>query len=465
MKKHLVLLFALVLSITSFAQLEVSPNSFKQIEGFVNDNPDIQTDDNEKPFSVIKMKTENLNEEQRNQLLFEGDLQTYFEVEEHGEELWLYISYYATFIKISHPDFGTTEFWFPFSMRGKKGYEMTLINKTSNFSGSGGLFISTIPESGATITINGRVLEEKTYYRNPMIAAGEYEITVSKEGYEDVTKKISIYDGDKIYLDIEMPLIRSKLLVETNPTGAKVTIDGKVCGVTPLSIDTMLLGKHALVLEMNKCKTFNKEFEIERNKMTRFNVKMGNCPKGAAPGVFSVSDKKKVHFSQGLLLARYGGGNLKFANDQISYAPSFFSSNTAWGMWETYPIDNAGLKSWSVLSDKEWNYVLFERKNPTGFSFVWANIDGKKGIILLPDDWDYKVFKLTSSNEISLADWTNIIEPNGAVFLFNGEYWTSTKSKDELFGERGKTIYITDDKVGESCTSFDSFARPVCTAK
>lgn len=465
MKKHLVLLFALVLSITSFAQLEVSPNSFKQIEGFVNDNPDIQTDDNEKPFSVIKMKTENLNEEQRNQLLFEGDLQTYFEVEEHGEELWLYISYYATFIKISHPDFGTTEFWFPFSMRGKKGYEMTLINKTSNFSGSGGLFISTIPESGATITINGRVLEEKTYYRNPMIAAGEYEITVSKEGYEDVTKKISIYDGDKIYLDIEMPLIRSKLLVETNPTGAKVTIDGKVCGVTPLSIDTMLLGKHALVLEMNKCKTFNKEFEIERNKMTRFNVKMGNCPKGAAPGVFSVSDKKKVHFSQGLLLARYGGGNLKFANDQLSYAPSFFSSNTAWGMWETYPIDNAGLKSWSVLSDKEWNYVLFERKKPTGFSFVWANIDGKKGIILLPDDWDYKVFKLTSSNEISLADWTNIIEPNGAVFLFNGEYWTSTKSKDELFGERGKTIYITDDKVGESCTSFDSFARPVCTAK
>lgn len=465
MKKHLVLLFALVLSITSFAQLEVSPNSFKQIEGFVNDNPDIQTDDNEKPFSVIKMKTENINEEQRNQLLFEGDLQTYFEVEEHGEELWLYISYYATFIKISHPDFGTTEFWFPFSMRGKKGYEMTLINKTSNFSGSGGLFISTIPESGATITINGRVLEEKTYYRNPMIAAGEYEITVSKEGYEDVTKKISIYDGDKIYLDIEMPLIRSKLLVETNPTGAKVTIDGKVCGVTPLSIDTMLLGKHALVLEMNKCKTFNKEFEIERNKMTRFNVKMGNCPKGAAPGVFSVSDKKKVHFSQGLLLARYGGGNLKFANDQISYAPSFFSSNTAWGMWETYPIDNAGLKSWSVLSDKEWNYVLFERKNPTGFSFVWANIDGKKGIILLPDDWDYKVFKLTSSNEISLADWTNIIEPNGAVFLFNGEYWTSTKSKDELLGERGKTIYITDDKVGESCTSFDSFARPVCTAK
>lgn len=465
MKKHLVLLFALVLSITSFAQLEVSPNSFKQIEGFVNDNPDIQTDDNEKPFSVIKMKTENLNEEQRNQLLFEGDLQTYFEVEEHGEELWLYISYYATFIKISHPDFGTTEFWFPFSMRGKKGYEMTLINKTSNFSGSGGLFISTIPESGATITINGRVLEEKTYYRNPMIAAGEYEITVSKEGYEDVTKKISIYDGDKIYLDIEMPLIRSKLLVETNPTGAKVTIDGKVCGVTPLSIDTMLLGKHALVLEMNKCKTFNKEFEIERNKMTRFNVKMGNCPKGAAPGVFSVSDKKKVHFSQGLLLARYGGGNLKFANDQLSYAPSFFSSNTAWGMWETYPIDNAGLKSWSVLSDNEWNYVLFERKNPTGFSFVWANIDGKKGIILLPDDWDYKVFKLTSSNEISLADWTNIIEPNGAVFLFNGEYWTSTKSKDELFGERGKTIYITDDKVGESCTSFDSFARPVCTAK
>lgn len=465
MKKITTLFFVILLSLNALAQLEVKPNSFKLVEGFVNIDPDYQYDDNNLPYAVLKIKTENINDKERHNLSFETPKGTFFEIDYHIGEVWLFISYYTSYIKFSYPDSETIKFEFPFEMQGKKGYEMTLINKTSNFSGSGGLFISTIPESGATITINGRVLEEKTYYRNPMIAAGEYEITVSKEGYEDVTKKISIYDGDKIYLDIEMPLIRSKLLVETNPTGAKVTIDGKVCGVTPLSIDTMLLGKHALVLEMNKCKTFNKEFEIERNKMTRFNVKMGNCPKGAAPGVFSVSDKKKVHFSQGLLLARYGGGNLKFANDQLSHAPSFFSSNTAWGMWETYPIDNAGLKSWSVLSDKEWNYVLFERKNPTGFSFVWANIDGKKGIILLPDDWDYKVFKLTSSNEISLDDWTNIIEPNGAVFLFNGEYWTSTKSKDELFGERGKTIYITDDKVGESCTSLDSFARPVCTAK
>ena len=114
-----------------FAQLEVKEGSFKKVDGFVNINTDKMFDDNDKPYAVLKIKTENIDAKQRRELTFKGDARTFFEIEYNDGEVWLYISYYATFIKISHPDLSSTEFWFPFDMEPKRGYELTLVNKPS----------------------------------------------------------------------------------------------------------------------------------------------------------------------------------------------------------------------------------------------------------------------------------------------------------------------------------------------
>lgn len=131
MKRTLILVITLLLTIPALSQLEVKPGSFKEVVGFVNinDDPDYQYDDNDKPFSVLKIKTENISEQQRARLLFQGDAQTYILVENKVGEVWLYISYYASYLKISHPDFSSTEFYFPITMKGKKGYELTLTNR------------------------------------------------------------------------------------------------------------------------------------------------------------------------------------------------------------------------------------------------------------------------------------------------------------------------------------------------
>lgn len=129
MRKTIIVLVALVLSIPAIAQLEVKEDSFKEVPGFVNINTDKMYDDNNKPYAVIKIRTENINNKQRRELVFEGNAATFFELEYKVGEIWVYISYYATFIKISHPDLSSTEFWFPFDMEPKKGYELTLINK------------------------------------------------------------------------------------------------------------------------------------------------------------------------------------------------------------------------------------------------------------------------------------------------------------------------------------------------
>lgn len=130
MKKLLLLLFVIFSFVTAFAQLEVKQGSFKVVDGFVNINTEKMYDDNNKPYAVLKVRTENINDKQRRELNFGGDAQTFFETEYKDGEVWLYISYYATFIKFSHPDLSSTEFWFPFDMEPKKGYELTLVNKS-----------------------------------------------------------------------------------------------------------------------------------------------------------------------------------------------------------------------------------------------------------------------------------------------------------------------------------------------
>ena len=204
MKKLIIFLFSIFLCFNALAQLEVKPNSFKMIPGFVNQNTEIYDDDNNVLYAVIKVKTEKLDNKQRHQLLFDGNAATFIELEYKQDEIWVYLSSTpATYLKISHPDFGSTEFEFPFDLEPQKGYEMVLVNKTLSAYGTGSLTINTEPK-GAKIQLNGYEVKQETPYSNDMIAAGRYEITVSKASYKTITQTIVIKDGDNITLNLEM---------------------------------------------------------------------------------------------------------------------------------------------------------------------------------------------------------------------------------------------------------------------
>jgi len=131
MKKLTAIILLLLFSLGATAQLEVKPDSFKEVAGFVNINLDIQEDDNNVPYAVVKVKTENINDKQRRELLFQGDAATFIECEYKVGEVWVYLTYKATYLKISHPDLSSTEFWFPYDMEPKKGYELTLVNNAA----------------------------------------------------------------------------------------------------------------------------------------------------------------------------------------------------------------------------------------------------------------------------------------------------------------------------------------------
>lgn len=213
MKKSIFLILLIISSLICSAQLQVKEGSFKKVEGFVNINTEKMFDDNDRPYAVLKIKTENINDKQRRELSFGGDAQTFFETEYKDGEVWLYISYYATFLKISHPDLSSTEFWFPFDMEPKRGYELTLVNKPSvdedfqrrleklenasavaakNPDNYGYIVIKTGSLEGATVYIDGNEMEMKTPFVSDPIEQGPHKIRVVKDGYESYSDIVAV---------------------------------------------------------------------------------------------------------------------------------------------------------------------------------------------------------------------------------------------------------------------------------
>ena len=94
-----------------------------------------------------------------------------------------------------------------------------------------------------------------------------------------------------------------------------------------------------------------------------------------------------------------------------------------WGVHNT--ISNGGSRQWRTPTYDELHYILIERVTPSGIRFANATVAGVCGVIILPDDWtpnDYPLKVVNSMvhysrNVISGADWVDVLEPAGAVFL------------------------------------------------
>jgi hypothetical protein len=88
--------------------------------------------------------------------------------------------------------------------------------------------------------------------------------------------------------------------------------------------------------------------------------------------------------------------------------------------WGYNVISNGGNLpgQWRTLTSEEWGYVISRNER-----VAKAIVNGIKGVILLPDNWDVETYQLNynsgnyASNAISSAVWIDVLEPVGAVFL------------------------------------------------
>ena len=428
MRRFVFLLFAIFLAMTAFAQLEVKEGSFKEVTGFVNINTDKMDDDNNVLYAVIKVNTVNINDKQRHQLLFQGNAATFVELEYHVGEVWVYLSSKpATYLKISHPDLGSTEFWFPFDLEPKKGYELVLINKTYQSSEIGYITVKSTPQGADVFVDNEKV--GITPYLSESLSVGNHKISVSLEGYETSAKRVDIENNQESNVYFELVSINTK-------SNATVKNDNLAAEITAVK---------------SKLKS----------------------------GKFSVSMTQKVYFSQGNLQYQASSRTFKFAdnqwdylgkdNKQISNTNSGWIDLFGWGTgnnptkyniqneeylfydWGRNAISNGGniANLWRTLSKDEWVYIVQKRYTKSGIRFAKGRVNGVNGLILLPDNWNAETHVLNETNKnnakydsniIDKSEW-NKMEMAGAVFLpaagarsmrmvhkldVRGWYWSNT---------------------------------------
>ena len=170
---------------------------------------------------------------------------------------------------------------------------------------------------------------------------------------------------------------------------------------------------------------------------------------------YSVSDNEDVAFSKGNLQYTQSTKTWSFAEHQYDYIGAgnvengaladkidlfgWSADNTTapWGIststnksdysgdfvdWGENAIGQDAANTWRTLSGEEWGYLFESRANASSL-YGFATVDGKKGLILLPDDWvlpsgiSFHAGKANLGNNVyTLLQWEEM-ELAGAVFL------------------------------------------------
>lgn len=327
--------------------------------------------------------------------------------------------------------------------------------------------------SAKILSINGSVLSEY----NDKLEEGSHYITINMS--EPQMAFFVVKTNDKLYV--------KKILNISYGDGNSITINKVADGINKAkerTIGDFEIGdvmSYMAVSFVNGNMIESERIIKEQYGNDLITLIFNNTTNGILPGLFSVCNTQQVYFSQGNLQYQASTDTWKFADNQYDYignnncyiSPIYngWIDMFGWGTgvnptntstnpgdysvaydWGINSISNGGATQnmWRTLSSNEWDYVINQRNTLSGIRNVKATVNGICGLILLPDNWESNIYNFNnsgySSNIISLSDWTNTIEANGAVFLpaggyrngfsitdagSGGYYWTNTPDGDD----------------------------------
>ena len=274
MKRILLVIFALI-SLNTFAQLQVKEGSFKYVPGGVIDNKLEYTDGNDLPMALIKISTENIPEQERLRLVFVGNRATQIIKKPKTGSMWIYISAEAaTFIDIRHPDYGTYKYYLPEELCDYCVYEMILQYKNPNaYAGPekpniNYLIISSDRED-AEIYIDDEYVGDKEVSKTLNIGT-THTWRMECKYYHTESGSVEITEGDPIVVEKKMSPAYGYIEVESTPeNGALVYIDNERVGKTPFKTDKLESGEYVVKVVKEMYKQAEQKFTVVDGQTTK----------------------------------------------------------------------------------------------------------------------------------------------------------------------------------------------------
>jgi PEGA domain len=158
---------------------------------------------------------------------------------------------------------------------------------------SGTLSVTTNP-AGVPVVIDGepRGVTPLTLE----LAPGRHELRLAASGGSARVIPLTITAGGTVSQSIEFPTAgpqTGQLTVRTEPSGARVTVDGMAQGQTPLTLEGLTPGNHTVVLA-NDVSSVTHEVTVQPGATASLVVPMSSTPQGAVSGWISVSAPAEV---------------------------------------------------------------------------------------------------------------------------------------------------------------------------
>ncbi len=144
----------------------------------------------------------------------------------------------------------------------------------------------------ADVYLNGE-LQGKTPITIKGLKMGQYELAVKKEGYKSVIKIIDL-TRKNANQGFHTPLEHLTFVLQVNsyPTEAEVYVDGIKKGVTPVTIEDLLLGQHFVEVKKMNFSTWSQRIAAEKDKTIELYAELH--PSTSSIAITSVPDGADV---------------------------------------------------------------------------------------------------------------------------------------------------------------------------
>lgn len=123
--------------------------------------------------------------------------------------------------------------------------------------------------AGAAVYCDG-----KSYGNAPALLKGlmpgSHIVAAEKDGYRTERKQINVSEGERSTVNVKLKQVSALVIIQTDPEGAEVEIDGVARGKTPLLITNLAPGKYRVKLQVPGFQSK----EVELNAPNRTPVKL-----------------------------------------------------------------------------------------------------------------------------------------------------------------------------------------------
>ena len=126
--------------------------------------------------------------------------------------------------------------------------------------------------AGATISINGEQRGVGNYKGE--LTEGIYDIEVSMASHRKATKQIEVVAKQPQTITLNPTPIYGSIDIISDPLDANITINGKSYGMTPTTIDDILIGDYDVVISKEGCATETRRVTIAEGTPTSLDVKL-----------------------------------------------------------------------------------------------------------------------------------------------------------------------------------------------